>query len=89
VFCAARERGSRRGSPNRSTQSANASVGPRQRSSSALWKRGASVRSVARRLNNNARSRWSLNTEGGKSSMMPCLFRSRAALTAPIPGMPE
>src|SRR2546430_3280597 len=83
-----RQRSNSRASPTRSVHAAKAPVGPRHRSSSTSWKSGASVRSVARVLNNNARSRCSPSTVGGKVSIAPYWFRSRAAVTAPIPAMP-
>src|SRR6266571_2047778 len=88
VSRSARHRRSRRASPKCSAHAANSLVGPRHLSSSISRNSGASVRSVARRLNSSARSRCSPRTVGGKSSMTPCWFRSRAAVTAPIPGMP-
>src|SRR2546422_2850987 len=86
--CRLRQRSSRRASPKRSTYATNAGVGPRHRSSSTSRNSGASVRSVARSLNSSARSRCSPSTEGGKSSIAPYSFTSRAAVTAPIPRMP-
>src|SRR5438105_4747764 len=82
------QRDSRRGSPKRSARAAKSSVGPRHRSSSTSRNSGASVRSVASCLNRSARSRPSPSTVAGKSSMGPYWFRRRAAVTAPIPGMP-
>src|SRR3989475_2166629 len=84
----ARQRVSRRASPSCSVRAANASVGPRPLRSSTSRNRRASVRSVARSLNSNARSRASPRTDAGKSSIAPYWFRSRAAVTAPILGMP-
>ena len=83
-----RQRSNSRASPNCFAHAANASVGPRHRSSSTSRKSGASVRSVASFLKSNARSRRSPRTAGGKSSMMPCRFRSPAAVTGPIPRIP-
>src|SRR6266704_5946979 len=84
----ARQRDSRLASARRSVHTANPPLGPRHRSSSTSRNRRASVRSVARSLNSNARSRPSPSTVAGKSSMRPYWFSSRAAVTAPIPGMP-
>ena len=63
---AASPRASSRGSPRRSAYSANAGVGPRQRSSSTSRIEGASVRSVARSLKRSASSRRSARTSAGK-----------------------
>jgi uncharacterized membrane protein len=64
-------RARRRGAPIRSEQVENLAVGPRHLNSSTFVKSGASVRSVASFLNNNACSRRSPRTCGGKSSILP------------------
>ena len=82
-------RGSARAGAGRraaSAASANASVGPSQRSSSTSAKSSVSVLSVARSLNSSASSRLSPRISGGNSSIAPCRFRSRAAPTLPMPG---
>ena len=75
-------------SPSRSRQDAKAFVGPRHSSSSTSRKSDASVRKVARSLKRSASSRRAPSTSGGKLSIGPCCFRSRTAVTRPIPETP-
>ena len=85
-ICALRQRSSRRGASMRSVHDANALVGPRHRNSSTSRNKAASVLSVARSLNRSARSRRSPSTAGGKFSIVPCRFRSCAAVIGSDPG---
>src|SRR6266516_2409076 len=89
VSRSARHRRSRRASPKCSAHAANSLVGPRHLSSSISRNSGASVRSVARRLNSSARSRCPPSTVGGKSSMRegstPNFSRTPAALRTCCP----